>query len=108
MSISGHICMNQLCLQVEDTLLDTRHAVSVVETIISQFSERKYLITEYHEHWKVHISTGKEFVAQWHQFVQDARKVGARESTPDRHKLGGGKYLLLRYLLLTVLWQFCR
>jgi len=64
-------------VQVEDSLLDTRRAVSVVETIISHFSERKYLITEYHEHWKVHISTGKEFLSQWHQFVQDARKVGS-------------------------------
>ena len=59
-----------------DEKLDTRRAVTVVETIISHFSERKFLVTEYYTHWKVHISTGKEFKVQWHQFVQDARKVG--------------------------------
>ena len=61
-----------------DSHLDTRRAVSIVETIISQFLERRYLITEYYEHWKVHVSTGREFHTQWQKFIQDARKVGAR------------------------------
>ena len=83
---------------MEDSLLETGRAVSVVETIISQFSERKYLITEYHEHWKVHISTGKEFLTQWHQFVQDARKVGSSGHTQD---VGKG------WVLHCVLSLFC-
>lgn len=60
-----------------DEKFDTRRAVVVVETILSHFSERKYLITEYYEHWKVHITSGKTFKAQWHQFVQDARNVSS-------------------------------
>jgi hypothetical protein len=58
-----------------DEKLDTRRAIIVVETILSHFSERKYLITDYYEHWKVHVVSGKEFKTQWHQFIQDARKV---------------------------------
>jgi hypothetical protein len=58
-----------------DEKLDTRRAVVVVETILSHFSERRYLITDYYEHWKVHVVSGKEFKTQWQQFIQDARKV---------------------------------
>ena len=47
----------------------------MVETILSQFVERKYVVTDYYEHWKVHVTTGKEFKSEWQQFVQDARKV---------------------------------
>ena len=59
----------------EDSELETRRAVTVVEMIIHSFHERKFLITEYYEQWKVHVTTGKEFKSQWHQFIQDARKV---------------------------------
>ena len=58
-----------------DSKLDTRRAIAVTETILSQFHEKMFMITDYYEHWKVHVSTGKEFKTQWHQFVQDARKV---------------------------------
>jgi len=58
-----------------DEKLDTRRAVVVVETILSHFNERKYLITDYYEHWKVHVVTGKEFKTQWQQIIQDARKT---------------------------------
>ena len=59
----------------DDSELDTRRAVTIVMTILSQFTERQHVITEYYEHWKVHVTTGKEFKSQWHQFVQEARKV---------------------------------
>ena len=59
----------------DDSHLDTQRAIRIVETIVQSFSERKFLITDYYEHWKVHVSTGKEFKSQWHQFIQDARKV---------------------------------
>ena len=58
-----------------DPHLDLPRAVMVVESILSQMTERKYTCTEYYEHWKVHVSSGREFKSQWHQFVQDARKV---------------------------------
>jgi len=58
-----------------DEKLDTRRAIVVVETILSHFSERRFLITDYYEHWKVHVVSGKEFKSQWQQFVQNARKV---------------------------------
>ena len=58
-----------------DEKLDTRRAVVVVETILSHFSERRYVITDYYEQWKVHVVSGKEFKSQWQQFVQNARKV---------------------------------
>jgi len=62
----------------EEAKLDTRRVITIVETILAQFSERKMLITDYYEHWKVHVNTGKEFKTQWHQFVQDARKVSEK------------------------------
>ena len=49
--------------------------ITVVETLLVQFSERKQLITEYYEHWKVHVNSGKEFKSEWAQFIKDARKV---------------------------------
>jgi len=58
-----------------DEGLNTRRAIIVVEAIISQFTERKFLVTEYYEHWKVHVTSGKEFKSQWEQFVKDARKT---------------------------------
>jgi len=58
-----------------DEKLDTRRAIVVVETILSHFSERRFLITDYYEHWKVHVVAGKEFKSQWQQFIQNARKV---------------------------------
>ncbi len=58
-----------------DSKLDTRRAITVTETLLSQFHERMYLVTDYYEHWKVHVSSGKEFKSQWAQFVKDARKV---------------------------------
>ena len=65
----------------DDSELDTRRAVTVVMTILSQFTERQHVITEYYEHWKVHVTTGKEFKSQWHQFVQEARKVSVNPFT---------------------------
>ena len=62
-----------------DEKLDTRRAIVVVETILSHFSERRFLITDYYEHWKVHVVAGKEFKSQWQQFVQNARKVRIAE-----------------------------
>lgn len=63
-------------LQVKtDEQLETRKAVMVVERLLTQFSERQYLVTEYYEHWKVHVTTGKEFKTQWQQFIKDARQV---------------------------------
>ena len=60
----------------EDRQLECERVVTVVETLLVQFSERRQLITEYYEHWKVHVNAGKEFKSQWAQFIQDARKVG--------------------------------
>jgi len=58
-----------------DERLDRKKAIIVVETILAHFSERKFLITDYYEHWKVHVTTGREFKSQWNQFVQDVRKT---------------------------------
>ena len=60
-----------------DEKLDTRRAIVVVETILSHFSERRQLISDYYEQWKVHVVSGKEFKSQWQQFVQNARKVNS-------------------------------
>ena len=59
----------------KDEELDTRRAVAVVESILQMFIERMGTVTDYYEHWKVHVSTGKEFKTQWAQFVAEARKV---------------------------------
>jgi hypothetical protein len=61
----------------QDNSLDTRRAIGVVETIMSQFIERQFVVTDYYEHWKVHVTTGKEFKTEWQQFVQDVRKVSS-------------------------------
>ena len=71
---SGNCLFFSLQTKVDEKL-DTRRAIVVVETILSHFSERKFLITDYYEHWKVHVVSGKEFKSQWQQFVQNARKV---------------------------------
>jgi len=69
-------CVACLSFQTKvDEKLDTRRAIVVVETILSHFSERRFLITDYYEHWKVHVVSGKEFKSQWQQFIQNARKV---------------------------------
>jgi len=71
-------CVACLSFQTKvDERLDTRRAIVVVETILSHFSERRFLITDYYEHWKVHVVAGKEFKSQWQQFIQNARKVPA-------------------------------
>ena len=59
-----------------DNKLDAKRAVTVVETVLSQFTQRKTVLSDYYEHWHLIVSTGKEFKTQWHQFIQDARKVG--------------------------------
>lgn len=58
-----------------DDKLDTKHAIKVVETLLHHFSERKYLITEYHEFWKVHVTTGRDFNQKWTNVVKEARNV---------------------------------
>ena len=63
----------------EDSKLETSRAITIVETIVHSFSERKLVITEYYEFWQVHVTSGREFKSQWHQFVQDARKVGTNQ-----------------------------
>jgi len=68
-----------------DEKLDTRRAIVVVETILSHFSERRFLIADYYEQWKVHVVSGKEFKSQWQQFIQNARKVPAAPAFTRRH-----------------------
>ena len=56
-----------------------------METLLSQLSQRKFSVTEYYEHWKVHVTSGKQFKTQWQQFVQDARKVRCRADVSHAH-----------------------
>ena len=72
--LSAIFCLYLLQVK-EDTHLDSQRVVTVVESLLVQFSERKQLISEYYEHWKVYVNTGKEFKSQWAQFIKDARKV---------------------------------
>ena len=58
-----------------DHSLDTKRAVTVVQALVSQFSERRGMLSEFYEQWKSHVAGGKNFKTQWHQFIQDARKV---------------------------------
>ena len=62
-------------LQLKDDKLDSARAVTVVEMLITMLTERKTIITDYYEHWKGHVNSGREFKTQWHQFIKDARKV---------------------------------
>jgi hypothetical protein len=37
-----------------------------------------FLTTQW-ESWQTHVSTSRQFKTQWHQFIQDARKVGKQQ-----------------------------
>jgi len=49
-----------------------------VQKTLLYIAQRKELLTQYYEHWKVFVSAGRDFNTQWKQFVVEARKVGQR------------------------------
>ena len=44
-------------------------------------SDRKSILSEYFDRWKMYAETGREFTAQWKQFVTDARQVAQSADT---------------------------
>ena len=51
-----------------------RGPVTTVERIL--MDQRMSSVVSYWEAWEQHVMSSKQFKSQWHQFVQDARKVG--------------------------------
>ena len=59
----------------DDETLQIRHAISTVEFILSETKDHMTHLTTQWESWQTHVSTSRQFKTQWHQFIQDARKV---------------------------------
>ena len=77
MPYQKHLFLFFLSRQVDnDPRLDTKRAVLTVEMVMATFEERERKLSEYWQSWQINMSSKKEFKTQWHQFVQDARKVG--------------------------------
>ncbi|CAH1789041.1 unnamed protein product, partial [Owenia fusiformis] len=71
----GKTYINDISQVTNDPKLDVKRSVVTVETIMSQFTERITRLTEHWESWNLHITTGRQFKTQWHQFIQDARRT---------------------------------
>ena len=67
-----------LILQItDDSSLQIRRTIQFVESIILDTRDHMTFLTTQWESWQTHVSTSRQFKTQWHQFIQDARKVGA-------------------------------
>lgn len=65
----------------DDPSLEIRPAVRTVETILTESQQRMTSLTSQWESWEMRISTSKQFKVQWHQFIQDARRVSYADIT---------------------------
>ena len=64
------------CAQItDDSRLEVRTAIDTVESSLDEVGQRMALLTQQWEAWHQHVLTSKQFKSQWHQFLQDARKV---------------------------------
>ena len=61
----------------DDSSLQIRRTIQFVESIILDTRDHMTFLTTQWESWQTHVSTSRQFKTQWHQFIQDARKVGA-------------------------------
>ena len=59
----------------DDSSLEVRTAIHTVESSLTEVGQRMTELTQQWEAWQQHVMTSKQFKAQWHQFIQDARKV---------------------------------
>lgn len=69
-------CIHLKYLQItDDSRLEVRTAISTVESSLADISQRMSSLTQLWEAWQQHVISSKQFKSQWHQFIQDARKV---------------------------------
>jgi len=50
-------------------------ALISVQSMAPYYTQRNKLLTQFYEHWKVFVTSGREFNVQWKQFVVDARRT---------------------------------
>lgn len=63
-------------LQIQDdSTIDIRSSTNTVEIIVSEYTERMTILSTTYESWTTHVNSSRQFKTQWHQFIQDARKV---------------------------------
>jgi hypothetical protein len=62
----------------DDSSLNIKQAVLTVEQILTESRETMTTITTTWESWQQKVSSSRQFKSQWHQFIQDARKVNKR------------------------------
>ena len=60
---------------MDDSTLEVRTAIDTVESSLDEVGQRMSLLTQQWEAWHQHVLTSKQFKSQWHQFIQDARRV---------------------------------
>lgn len=60
----------------DDASLNVKQAVLTVEKILTETRETMTTVTTTWESWQQKVSSSRQFKSQWHQFIQDARKVG--------------------------------
>lgn len=59
----------------EDSNLDVAQSVTLVQKIVTEYRSHITTLTEQWEIWQQRVSSSQQFKVQWHQFIQEVRKV---------------------------------
>ncbi|XP_025104045.1 coiled-coil domain-containing protein 141-like isoform X3 [Pomacea canaliculata] len=71
----GKLFLQNSSTIADDSRLEVRTAISLVESSLTEYGQRMTSLTQYWEAWQQHVISSKQFKSQWHQFIQDARRT---------------------------------
>ncbi|ESO86305.1 hypothetical protein LOTGIDRAFT_167354 [Lottia gigantea] len=76
----GKTFLNNSSTLSEDSSMEIRQPTLLVEQYLSEMREQMNTLSVHYESWTQKISSSKQFKSQWHQFIQDARRIVVNEN----------------------------